>query len=269
MRILLIILMAMAIMTGCTKKEVRPVIPEDQKPAELLKYGNQFYQGGDYENAFRAYGIIYYNFPSSREYIDAAIGLSRCYGALENYEKEFEILHTLLQENLIPSKVPQIYNAIAEFYERSAGISQQLTGAGEEDYQTAISYYEKAISYPNSKDTTAKSMAEYKIGEMYEKLGDTRKAIETYQQTINQYANTEWAQRAEQAIDDIKKRMQLRAEYEQNGWLTPDTTADSTAVTSQAVSPGDTVQTTAPPMQEPAPAVDSTSTTSDSSAHPQ
>ncbi len=269
MRILLII-MSIMVVVGCSKREVRTAIPENQQPAELLKYGNQFYNSGDYENAFRAYGIIYYNFPSSREYIDAAIGLSRCYGALENYEKEFDILHTLLQGNLIPSKVPQIYNAIAEFYERSAGISEQLTGAGDEDYQTAISYYEKAISYPNSKDSTAQGLAKYKIGVLYEKLGDTQKAIETYQETINQYANTEWAQRAEQAINDINERMRLRAEYEQNGWLTPANPVDSTAVQQENVSPPDSDQPAmAPPRESGSAPVDSTTALPDSSAHPE
>ncbi|RMF59133.1 MAG: hypothetical protein D6748_07110 [Calditrichaeota bacterium] len=227
MRVFLSVLVLVTLLS-CSKKEVRAPIPEENLPAELVKQGEQFYQTGDYENAFRAFGVVYYNYPSSREYIDAAIGMARTYGAMENYEKEFDILYTLLQGNLIPSKVPQIYTAIAEFYERSAGISEQVTGRGDEDYQTAISYYEKAISYPNSKDATAKSYAQYKIGTLYEKLGDIQKAIQAYQTTLNQYSGTEWALRAEQGIIDINERLRLQKEYEASGWFTADTTQTQT-----------------------------------------
>lgn len=263
-----ILFLTLVVILGCTKQEVRQTIPEDQQPAELLKYGQQFYQSGDYENAFRAYGIIYYNFPSSREYIDAAIGLSRCYGAMENYEKEFDILYTLLQGNLIPSKVPQIYNAIAEFYERSAGISQQLTGLGEEDYETAISYYNKAINYPNSEDKEAKSFAMYKIGFLYDQLGDTKNAIETYQKTINQFADTEWALRAEQGINDIRERMRLRAEYEQSGWMTPDTTAGDTLSSPEVMTsePDSLLSPSSPTPEQTTP--DTTSAPADTTQHP-
>ena len=74
-----ILISALLITVACGKKEVRNEISEEKQPVELLKYGDQFYAEGDYENAFRAYGIIYYNFPTSREYIDAALGLRlRC-----------------------------------------------------------------------------------------------------------------------------------------------------------------------------------------------
>jgi tetratricopeptide (TPR) repeat protein len=212
------------LMASCGKKEVRNGIPANENPSELLKYGDQFYHNGDYENAFRAYGIVYYDYPSSREYIDAAIGLSKCYGAMQSYEKQFEILHNLLRENLIPTKVPGVYNAVAEFYERSAGISEQLTGEGTNDYKTAISYYNKSIQYPNSDDLDAKSFAQYKIGTLYEKMKDYPKAIEAYETALNTYQGTEWALRAEQNILDIQERMRRRAEYQQSGMLPADTT---------------------------------------------
>lgn len=226
MRLWILILGALALLiASCGKKEVRSVISEDDKPAQLLKYGDQFYQSGDYENAFRAYGIIYYEYPTSREYIDAAIGLSKCYGALQSYEKQFEILYGLLRENLIPSKVPGVYNAIAEFYERSAGISEQITGEGSNDYKTAINYYNKSIQYPNSDDLNAKSFAQFKIGTLHEKLKDNLKAIEAYETAINAYQGSEWALRAEQNILDIRERERRRLEYQQQGLLPEDTTA--------------------------------------------
>lgn len=221
----LILITFVFFMVSCGKKEVRNTIPEDERPAELLKYGNQFYQSGDYDNAFRSYGIVYYDYPSSREYIDAAIGLSKCYGAMQSYEKQFEILYNLLRENLIPTKVPGVYNAVAEFYERSAGISEQITGEGTNDYKTAINYYTKSIQYPNSDDLDAKSFAQYKIGKLFEKLKDYPQAIEAYESALNTYQGTEWALRAEQSILDIRERMRRRAEYEESGMLPADTTS--------------------------------------------
>lgn len=227
----LILITLIFLIASCGKKQVRNGIPENDQPAELLKYGDQFYLNGDYENAFRAYGIVYYDYPSSREYIDAAIGLSKCYGAMQSYEKQFEILHNLLRENLIPSKVPGVYNAIGEFYERSAGISEQLTGEGTNDYKTAINYYAKSIQYPNSDDLDAKSFAQFKIGTLYEEMKDYPKAIEAYETALNTYQGTEWALRAEQNILDIRERMRRRAEYQQSGMLPADTTTTPPAQT--------------------------------------
>ncbi len=222
MRYLLFLTLAV-LMIGCGKKETRVEISEEERPAEFLKFGNQFYQDKDYENAFRAYGFIYYNHPTSREYIDAAIGLSRCYGALENYDKAFSILHELLQNNLIPTKVPDIYNAIAEFYERSAGISEELSGAGEKDFHTAIDYYKKSIEYPNSENMTAKGFAQYQIGSLYESMADFTKALKAYETTRDNYTGTEWATRAEESIIALNQRIQRRNEYQQSGLL-PDST---------------------------------------------
>lgn len=210
----LIIIILLLLFLSCSKKETIQRAGEDNTPTELLKYGNDFYQKGDYESAFIAYGLIYNNYPTSQEYIDAMIGLSKCYGAFEDFEKEFELLHNLLKENMIPSKVPQIYSAIAEFYESSAGISEQLTGESSGDYQTAIDYFQKAIYYPNSSDKNAKGYAQYRIGTLYEKLKDYQHAIEAYQNTINNYPETQWVVKAEERIEEIRKRLERRTEFQ-------------------------------------------------------
>lgn len=218
MRLILVAALLMFLFS-CSSKTVKEEIPEEQVPTSLLELGDAFYAEGNYENAFRAYGSIYNNYPTSREYIDAAIGLSKTYGKLENYEKKFDILYALLRENLIPSKVPDVYNAIAEFYVESAGISEQLTGEDSGDYLTAISYYDKAIKYPNSEDPNAKSYAQFKIGEVYELLNNYNEAIAAYKGTIGNYADSEWAQKAEENIASIEDRVRLRREYEQDGLL--------------------------------------------------
>lgn len=186
-------------------------------PAELLAYADKVYLQGDYESAFLAYGTIYEQYPTSREYIDAAIGLSRCYAQFEDYPKSFDILHTLLKENIIPSQVPKIYNVIAEFYERSAGISEQLTGRGATDYKTAIGYYKKAIDYPNSEDKFAKSYAQYKVGILYEKLNDYDKALTAYQKTSDQYPTQQWALLANEKSGILKLKIERMKIYESRG----------------------------------------------------
>ena len=228
MRIALLLFLALLI-SACGKKEIRTEVTEEERPASFLQHGNQFYQSGDYDNAFRAYGYIYENHPTSREYIDAAIGLSRTYGALEDYDRAFDILYDLLKNNLIPTKVPNIYNAIAEFYERSAGISEQLSGAGNKDFETAISYYEKSVNYPNSENRIAKSYAQYQIGSLYEKMDDFKEAMKAYEITRTLYNGSEWAQRAEEQIATLNERLLRRSDYEQSGMM-----PDSNAVTPQS-----------------------------------
>ncbi|NIT54763.1 MAG: hypothetical protein GWN00_00515, partial [Aliifodinibius sp.] len=169
------------------------------------------------------------NYPTSREYIDAAIGLSKSYGALDNYEKQFDILYGLIKENLVPSRVPEIYNIIAGFYEESAGISEQLTGAGTTDYQTAIEYYKKSIEYPNSNDMNAKGFAQYRIGRLHEDLENYQNAFEAYKTVATQYEGTEWAVRADQSIDELSATLQRRKEYQEKGLLPDTTTKASTA----------------------------------------
>jgi len=209
------LLFLISLVVFCTQKTTQEGFQQEGAgPTELLQYGNQFYEAGDFENAFIAYSLIYQNYPTSREYIDAAIGLSKCYGAFEQYEKQFDLLYNLLRENIIPSRIPQIYNAIAEFYENSAGISQQLTGESTQDYEQAIEYYRKAIDYPNSDDKTAKGYAQFKIGTLYEKLKDYKQAITAYEKTINNYPETEWRLRAEQAMEDLRQRLEWRAQYQ-------------------------------------------------------
>ena len=219
---LVTILTVLALLLGCGKQTVQEEAPQIEQPSDYLALGDQYFAGGDFENAFRAYGVIYYEFPTSREYIDAAIGLSRCYSELENFEKGFDILYTLLRENLIPSKVPTVYNEIARFYEKSAGISEQLTGAGEGDYLTAISYYQKAIDYPGADSVDAKGFAQYKIGVLHERLDDVQKAVAAYQNTINGHGQTPWAARAEEQMAALRSREQLRDEYRRDGLLPTD-----------------------------------------------
>ena len=227
----LMVLMLLVLVISCSRKEKKQVLREDTSPAELLQYGDKFYNEQDYENAFIAYSLIYHNYPSSREYIDATIGLGRCYGAMKDFDKEFDLLYNLLRENIIPSKVPAIYNAIAEFYERSAGISEKLTGDSQGDYQTAINYLQQGIAYPNSDDKSAKSLAQYKIGILYDKMNEYSKAIDAFQKTITNYPETKWANAAQTKMTEVKEKMARHSQLDnsQGASLNQENPGDQTA----------------------------------------
>lgn len=212
-----IILLALSLMLVSCSKKGSGAGEGGPTPAELLAYADNVYHQGDYESAFLAYGTIYEQYPTSREYIDAAIGLSRCYAEFEDYPKSFDIVYSLLKENIIPSQVPKIYNVIAEFYERSAGISEQLTGRGATDYKTAIGYYEKAIDYPNSEDMQAKSYAQYKVGTLYERLDDYDKALKAYQKTSDEYPTQQWALLANEKSGILQLKIERMKIYESAG----------------------------------------------------
>jgi len=210
-----IIFLALSLlMVSCSKKGSGTGDGSGATPEELLAYADNIYLQDDYESAFLAYGLIYEQYPTSREYVNAAIGLSRCYAEFEDYQKSFDILYSLLQENIIPSQVPKIYNVIAEFYERSAGISEQLTGEGSTDYKTAIGYYEKAIDYPNSEDKLAKSYAQYKVGTLYEKLDNYDKALKAYQKTSDDYPTQQWAMLANEKSGILQLKIERMKIYE-------------------------------------------------------
>lgn len=242
---LVVVCFITALLVSCSSKQVRTTGEETNRAAEFLKFGNQFLQQGDYENAFRAFSVVYENYPTSAEYIDAVIGLSKCYGAFKDYDKQFELLYSLIRENMVPSRVPEIYLLIAEFYENSAGISEQLTGAGDKDYQTAIDYLKKAVAYENSNDTLSKAHAQFKIGHLYEKLGDFENAIAAYQDTINRFGGTVWAEEAEKQIQLIREKMRLQAQYEQlkSGNQGPESQMPAADTLRSVASPEDTSAT--------------------------
>lgn len=251
--IILILLLA-----GCSKKNTKTA--EGATPEELLAYADGAFNNGDYESAFLAYGVIFDQYPTSREYIDAAIGMSRCYGEFEDYNKGFEMLYNLLKENLIPSKVPQIYNVIGDFYERTAGISQQLTGEGATDYKTAIGFYQKAIDYPNSDDQKAKSYSQYKIGSLYIKLGEYDSALQALQKTVDDYPQQQWASVAQEKtgllqtmIESQKAKERYEASQRDTSMAAPPQPKPQAPVktdTLKTVAP-DTTKTVKPPEPEP------------------
>jgi tetratricopeptide (TPR) repeat protein len=205
-RFISILSLILLIFLSCGKKqaEVRPM--EGLAPSELLMKANEFYTGGEIEKALEAYDIIYGRYPTSREYIDAVLGMAKCYNDLGNFEKGMDLLYSLTRENMVPTRVPEIFNQMAKYYEVNAGISTVVGLSNEEqDYRKAIDYYQKAISYPNSDDMKAKSFAQFKIGELNLNMGQYKDAALAYQATVYNYPGTEWADKATKRIEELRQ----------------------------------------------------------------
>ncbi len=263
---------------ACNKKEaaVKPVDTGD--PATLLSMANQFYQEGNTEEAQRLYETIYNRYPTSREYIDGVLGLSRCYNDMGDFEKGMDLLYSLVRENMVPSKVPQIYNEMARYYEVNAGISSVAQISDEEqDYQKAIQYYEKAIAYPNSDDREAKAYAQYRIGELYLLLKKFKDAAMAFKNTKFLYPNTTWAQTAEQRLTEMRqavnsvlnemKESQAPSTTPTTEQKQPDTTGVQAATDTTARVEPDTAKVSAP--ENPTPPDTMNTTEPDTSRKPE
>ena len=68
-----------------------------------------------------------------------------------------------------------------------------------EDYDTAVTNLERAYDY-----NPRNGEALYNLGNAYNKRGDTDKAVEIYEQVIEQFPNTEKARKSDTYIKEIK-----------------------------------------------------------------
>lgn len=205
-RFVLIMSLIILISGGCSKKKVVVKPMEGLEPVELLTKANEFYANGNIEKALEAYDIIYGRYPTSREYIDAVIGMAKCYNDMGEFEKGMDLLYNLIRENMVPSRVPEIFNEMAKYYEVNAGISTVIGLSNEEqDYKKAIDYYRKAVNFPNSTDAQAKSFAQFKIGELYLNLAEYKEAALAYQATAYNFPGTEWADKASKRIEELRE----------------------------------------------------------------
>ncbi len=208
-RALVMAALILALITACSKKEAAVKSMEGQDAATLLERGNRALNQGKVEDALEAYNIIYTRYPTSREYISAVLGMASTYNSLGDFERGFGLLYNLIRENMVPSRVPEIYNEMAKYYEvtavysKEAGISQE-----EEDYQKAISFYRKSVDYPNSDDAKAKSYAQFQIGELNLKMTKYEDAALAYQATVYKFPGTEWASLAEQRMSQLQQQGQ-------------------------------------------------------------
>jgi tetratricopeptide (TPR) repeat protein len=205
-KFLVILLLIFMLVIGCGNKEALVKSNEGLEAPALLQKGTEMYNLGNTEEALLAYEVIYSRYPTSREYIGAVIGMARCHNNLGDFERGFDLLYNLIRENMVPSKVPEIFNEMARFYEVNAAFSSEAGISQEaDDYKKAIDFYQKAVKYPNSEDIEAKSYAQFRAGELYLKLAQYEDAALAYQATLYKFPNTEWAQMAETRIGELRQ----------------------------------------------------------------
>jgi tetratricopeptide (TPR) repeat protein len=175
---------------GCGSGDKKDVLQE-KSDAELLQMAQNEFDLGHYDNAMKLYEAVEKYYPNTDYYVEVSIGKANVLGRKEKYEEQLELYLKTLKANVMPQKVPRIYTEIGNFYQKFAPYDPGLSGGGlEEDYKKAIYYYKKAIEYDESNDNLAKSEAMANIGLVYAKMGETQKAVETYQKVLKIYPDT-------------------------------------------------------------------------------
>lgn len=197
MRKILFILVSMTIFLGCHREQKIVYVDPSWGPDKLITAANEYLQEQDYDHAFEAFNAVYANYPTSRLYTDAILGMAYVYGKKEQYEKQMELLYSLVSENLVPSRIPAIYNQIAEFYEKTSTIMREINPDDTTDLAKARDYYQKAINYALSNDSLSKAEAFYKMALIEFQLGHGKKGLSILKTLKEKYSGNPWAIQAE------------------------------------------------------------------------
>lgn len=236
-KLLLVVLLLLVFSCG-REKEVVYVDPS-WDPEQLLAVGNEYLQIQDYDHAEEAFLIIYNNYPTSRVYTDAMLGLAYVYGKKEQYEKQMDMLLALVSENLVPSKIPAIYNQLAEFYEKTSAIIREINPMDTTDLAKAREYYQKSVNYALSSDTLSKAEAIYKSAMIDFQLGHREKGLQTLQELTVNYAGNPWAFQAKNFLQTYQETGILPGMVQEESILQQTSPEDSLPVMPEAV-PSDT-----------------------------
>jgi len=178
---------------ACSHQEEMVYVDPAWEPEVLMVKANEYLQQQDYDHAFDAFSVIYEEYPASRLYTDAVLGLAYIYGKNEQYEKQMDMLLTLVEENIVPTKIPAIYNQIAEFYEKTATVIREINPQDTIDLGNAIEFYQKAASYPLSGDSVSKAESFYKVSLIQFQLGHKEKGLATLEKITREFPGNPWA----------------------------------------------------------------------------
>lgn len=147
---------------------------------DMLQTGNSQFEAGNYQDAIHTYKSLILNHPTSDLHIQTQLQIAASYGRLDDYESQMDALLTLLQENIIPGEVPQIYIQIGLFYEQAASFNPGTATTDTSDYKTAINYYTKAYTYKDSEDQLSKATGAYRRALVEARIGAINDAITDY-----------------------------------------------------------------------------------------
>ncbi len=212
-RLLIILASSIFLMAGCSSNK-------DAKEGDLisdrdmLETGNSQFEAGNYQDAIHTYKSLILNHPTSDLHIKTQLQIAAAYGHLEDYESQMDALLTLLQENIIPEEVPQIYFQIGQFYENAAGFNPRTITSDTSDYKIAIDYYTKAYTYKDSEDQASKAGAAYRRAFIEARLGAINDAITDYKIVQQFFPESDYAILAGIKLKDPSDLTELPADAE-------------------------------------------------------
>ncbi len=132
--------------------------------------------------------------------------LNAAWNYLDNPEASAEVAESL--DNIDQDTLDKTSESFVRVYEKllskvggdvgSTYYDSGIRAYQNESYEDAIADLTKAYSYDNTNGD-----ALYNLGNAYRKSGDVIKAIDTYQQVIEQFPDTEMATRSQQYINEL------------------------------------------------------------------
>ncbi len=173
-----------------------------QSPEELLAQGDAQFNAGQYQEAMQTYESLIVLHPTSDLHVDTQLRMAETYGQMDEFEEQMALLKRILEENIIPGYVPQIYIQIGKFYERAAKFNPGVVTSDSTDLKTAIGYYERANRYEDSEDMNAKAESVYRLGLVKAKMGHMSDATLYYETVANQYSSTPFGVLAKVKLQD-------------------------------------------------------------------
>jgi len=263
----ILIFLYLAISCGSSKQEIDL---EDETAESMLQKSNAALESKSYDQALKLDSLLLLNFPTSDLHVDAQLNMAKALGGKEEYEQQLDLLLRILQENIVPEKVPSIYAQIGEHYEDAALWNPNTVTSDSMDWAKAAQYYRKAVFYPDSEDDATKAKSLYRAALLYAKLNQIDVAARAYEQTIAFYPESIYSAMAKIKLRDPRNTEEIDPNSEQlSGFVEmtpvehdeeipfePETTAEETS--SEEIKevidiPKDTTTTDIPDMEEMAP----------------
>ena len=217
----MIIFLYMVISCGSSKQEIDL---EEETAESILQKSQAANDSKNYDEALKLDSLLLLNFPTSDLHIDAQLNMARALGGKEEYEQQLDLLLRILQENIVPEKVPAIYAQIGEHYEYAATWNPGTVTNDSMDWAKAAQYYRKAVFYPDSDDDATKAKSLYRAALMYAKLNKIDVATRAYEQTIAFYPESIYSEMSKIKLRDPRNTDEIDPNSEQlAGFVEPST----------------------------------------------
>ncbi|MCL1821448.1 MAG: tetratricopeptide repeat protein [Prolixibacteraceae bacterium] len=127
----------------------------------------RFYQH-NFVSAIENFNLITRKFEKEDTRFEAMLGLARSYSEMERYKESSEILQALQSDRNFPKKLEkELAKVSADYYMK------------QKDYPEAVKLL--GITIQKSKSRKEKARLQYVLGQLYEAMGETGRAVEAFQ----------------------------------------------------------------------------------------